>query len=75
MWLAFRSNLRARLTRRQFARYLPHPCPRYSEMREPLRIAQILFGYSELKITLNARTGRLKHNGYGKWETELIERK
>src|SRR5216683_5541153 len=55
MWQAFRSKLRARLTRRQFARYLPHSCPRYSEMREPLRIAQILFGYSELKITLNAR--------------------
>src|SRR6266699_1287155 len=50
---AFRSNLRARLTRRQFARYLPHSCPKHSEMREPLRIAQILFGHSELKTTRN----------------------
>src|SRR5713226_558688 len=44
MWQAFRSNLRARLTRRQFARYLPHSYPRHSEIRVSLQMAQILFG-------------------------------
>ncbi len=60
-WQAFRSNLRARLTGRQFARNLPHSCPKHSEMREPLRIAQILFGHSEPQNNAeHVRTGRLR---------------
>jgi len=61
MWQAFRSNLRTRVTRRQFARNLPHSCPKHSEMREPLRIAQILFGHSGSQNNAErARTGRLR---------------
>src|SRR5216683_8422014 len=61
MWHAFRSNLRARLTGRQFARNLPHSCPKHSEIRVSLQMAQILFGHSEPQNNAErVRTGRLR---------------